>query len=158
MNIGQASKASRVSAKMIRYYESIGLIPPADRSEAGYRHYSDKDLHTLHFIRRGRDLGFSIEQIQQLLALWRDRERASADVKEVALAHAEAMEAKVAELLAMSRTLCQLAQSCHGDHRPDCPILEDLSAGTEAPMVEPRKGRSASPGGVLRGLSGLRRA
>ena len=139
MNIGQASKASGVSAKMIRYYESIGLIPKAGRSGAGYRRYGEADLHTLHFVRHARDLGFSIEQIQQLLALWWDRSRASADVKALALAHADALEAKVAELMAMSRTLRHLAARCHGDRRPECPILDDLSGGVEAAPVETRR-------------------
>ena len=127
MNIGEAAKSSGVSAKMIRYYESIGLIPEAMRTEAGYRVYRDSEIHTLQFIRRSRDLGFSVKTIAQLLALQRDRDRASADVKAVALAHVDALYAKIAELEAMAKTLKHLAKHCQGDDRPDCPILDDLA-------------------------------
>lgn len=133
MTIGEAAAASGVSAKMIRYYESIGLIPKPQRTEAGYRVYGESAVHTLRFIRRARDLGFSVEQMGGLLALWHDRSRASADVKKLALAHVAALEAKAAELQAMSRTLRHLADTCHGDARPDCPILADLSDGPKAP-------------------------
>ena len=126
MNIGQAARFSGVSAKMIRYYEQIGLIPKALRSDAGYRHYRSSDVHNLRFIRRSRDLGFSVEQISALLVLWNDRERASADVKEMALSHVGRLKAKIAELQAMAQTLEFLADHCHGDDRPDCPILEGL--------------------------------
>ena len=132
MNIGEAGKASGVSAKMIRYYEQTGLIPKAVRSESGYRHYSDNEVHTLRFIRRARDLGFSVEEIAELLTLWRDRSRASADVKTVALGHVAGLKAKIAELQAMARTLQHLAETCSGDDRPDCPILEDLAREAEA--------------------------
>ena len=127
MNIGQASAASGVSAKMIRHYEATGLIPPADRSAAGYRHYGTADLHTLHFIRRARDLGFPLAEISQLLALWQDRNRPSAEVKALALRHVAELDAKAAALQAMSATLKRLASHCHGDDRPDCPILEGLA-------------------------------
>ena len=127
MNIGQASKASGVSQRMIRHYEAIGLIPKAARRESGYRDYDDKDLHTLRFIRRARDLGFPIEEIGKLLALWQDRGRASADVKALATARAEELRRKELEIQAMRRSLEQLARTCHGDGRPDCPILEDLA-------------------------------
>lgn len=127
MNIGQASDASGISAKMIRYYESIGLIGPASRSDSGYRRYSDDDLHTLRFIRRARNLGFSVEQMHELLALWRDRSRASADVKRIALEHVAELERKAAELREMADTLKHLAHHCHGDDRPDCPIIAGLS-------------------------------
>lgn len=128
MNIGQASKASAVSQRMIRHYEAIGLIPKAARRESGYRDYDDRDVHTLRFIARARDLGFPIEQIGRLLALWRDRSRTSAEVKSLALARVEELKRKERDLREMRRTLEQLAQSCHGDDRPDCPIIKDLAA------------------------------
>ena len=127
MNIGQASAASGVSRKMIRYYESIGLIASAARTGSGYRIYGDSDVHTLRFIRRARDLGFSVEQIVELLALWRDRDRASSGVKQIALDHVAGLERKVEELHQMIATLRHLADHCHGDDRPDCPIIEDLA-------------------------------
>jgi MerR family copper efflux transcriptional regulator len=127
MNIGQASKRSGVSQRMIRHYETIGLIPKAARRDSGYRDYDDKDVHTLSFIRRARDLGFPISEIAQLLALWQDRSRASADVKALALARATELKRKEQEIQAMRRSLEQLARNCHGDGRPDCPILEDLA-------------------------------
>jgi Cu(I)-responsive transcriptional regulator len=129
MNIGQAAEASGVSAKMIRYYESIGLIPKTVRTEAGYRVYSDNDVATLGFIRRARDLGFSVEQIAELVALWRDRDRASTDVKRIALEHVEVLERKARELQEMAATLKHLAKHCHGDTRPECPIIEGLQTG-----------------------------
>lgn len=127
MNIGEASKASGVGAKLIRYYESIGLIPEAGRTAAGYRVYSGNDVNVLRFIKRARTLGFSIERIQRLVGLWQDRNRPSAEVKRVALDHVAELEAKIAELRAMSDTLKELANACHGDDRPDCPILRDLA-------------------------------
>jgi len=127
MNIGQASKRSGVSQRMIRHYETIGLIPKAARRDSGYRDYDGNDVHTLSFIRRARDLGFPIGEIAQLLALWQDRSRASADVKALALARANELKRKEQEIQAMRRSLEQLARNCHGDGRPDCPILEDLA-------------------------------
>ncbi len=127
MNIGEASKASGVGAKLIRYYESIGLIPEAGRTAAGYRVYSGNDVNVLRFIKRARTLGFSIERIQRLVGLWQDRNRPSAEVKRVALDHVAELEAKITELRAMSDTLKELANACHGDDRPDCPILRDLA-------------------------------
>jgi Cu(I)-responsive transcriptional regulator len=124
MNIGQAAKSSGISAKMIRYYEGIGLIGPAVRTDSGYRVYSEHDLHTLRFVRRARDLGFSVEQMNELLALWKDRSRASADVKRIALEHVQELERKAEALRDMAATLKHLAQHCHGADRPDCPILE----------------------------------
>jgi MerR family transcriptional regulator, copper efflux regulator len=127
MNIGQAARESGVSAKMIRYYETVGLLKPAGRTAAGYRVYTNTDLHTLRFVRRARDIGFSLEEIERLLALWQDRSRASAEVKELALQHLSELEAKIAELQGMAQTLRHLARTCHGDNRPDCPILDDLA-------------------------------
>ncbi len=134
MNIGEAAKASGVSAKMIRYYESIGLIPEAARTASGYRTYGDIEVQILRFVRRARDLGFPVEKIVELLALWRDRSRHSSDVKRLALEQIEELERKVAEMEGMIGTLRHLAHCCTGDDRPDCPILEDLGAG-------PAKGR-----------------
>ena len=128
-NIGQAAEASGVSAKMIRRYEENGFIPKAGRTVAGYRIYRDTDVHVLRFIRRARDLGFSLQEIKELLALWNNRRRASADVKRMVQKHVKDLDAKIAELQAMRKTLVDLAHHCHGDHRPECPILEDLSGG-----------------------------
>ncbi len=134
MNIGQAAAASGVSAKMIRYYESISLIPKTVRTESGYRVYSDHDVHTLRFIRRARDLGFSVEQIADLVSLWRDRERASKDVKAIALDHVNVLERKIRELQEMASTLKHLADHCCGDSRPHCPILEELASEEPLPV------------------------
>ena len=128
-NIGQAAEASGVSAKMIRHYEENGFIPKAGRTVAGYRIYRDSDVHVLRFIRRARDLGFSLQEIKALLALWTNRRRESGDVKRMVQKHVKALDAKISELQAMRRTLMDLAQHCHGDHRPECPILDDLSGG-----------------------------
>lgn len=124
--IGEAAEATGISAKMIRYYESIGLIRRAARTGSNYRVYRDEDLHTLRFIRRARDLGFSIEQIRTLIGLWQTR-RPSAEVKRVALAHVAELEDKIRALDSMRRTLAHLAENCHGDERPACPILDELS-------------------------------
>jgi MerR family transcriptional regulator, copper efflux regulator len=126
-NIGEAAQATGVSAKMIRHYESIGLIQAADRTFANYRIYSENDLHTLRFVKRGRSLGFSIKQIEALLELWSKRGRSSAQVKKLALQHVDDLNARIAEMQAMRDTLQDLADRCHGDERPDCPILEDLA-------------------------------
>lgn len=126
-NIGQAAAQSGVSAKMIRHYESLGLLPPVQRTDAGYRQYGDKEVHTLRFIRRARALGFSMMEIAELLKLWQNKRRASADVKRIALAHVADLERRIAEMEAMRQTLAQLAHCCQGNHRPDCPILTELA-------------------------------
>lgn len=131
MNIGQASSASGVSAKMIRYYESIGLISPPLRTESNYRVYGADEVHTLRFVKRARTLGFSVEETATLLGLWQDKTRASAEVKDIATAHIGALETKITELQSMVKTLKHLAHCCSGDNRPNCPILDDL-AGTPA--------------------------
>jgi len=127
LNIGDAAEASGVSAKMIRHYEAVGLVPKARRTVAGYRMYDEADVHTLRFIRQARDLGFSIRQIAELLSLWRDRKRPSSKVKALALAHVQDLERKLGEIRAMKSTLEHLAHCCHGDDRPECPILDNLS-------------------------------
>ena len=129
MNIGAAAKASGLSAKMIRYYESIGLLHPASRSDNGYRHYSAQELHQLAFIKRARDLGFTLEEVGKLLALWQDRQRASAEVKALALSHIAELNRKIGELSSLRDTLSELVTHCHGDQRPDCPILKELETG-----------------------------
>ncbi|MCY7280546.1 MAG: Cu(I)-responsive transcriptional regulator [Sphingomonas bacterium] len=131
MKIGEASAASDVSQRMIRHYEKIGLIAPAARRDSGYRDYDERDLHALRFVGRARDLGFGIDEIGQLLSLWNDRSRSSADVKALAVARAAELHRKAKALDAMRRTLERLAASCHGDDRPDCPILDDLEAATQ---------------------------
>ncbi|QPF76798.1 Cu(I)-responsive transcriptional regulator [Roseateles sp. DAIF2] len=128
MNISEAASRSGISAKMLRHYESLGLLPPVARTESGYRQYDAKDVHTLRFIRRARDLGFSIAEIGELLKLWQNRQRSSAEVKRIALAHVADLERRLAEMEAMKRTLQELAGCCHGDERPDCPILDGLAA------------------------------
>jgi len=128
MNIGDAARASQVSAKMIRHYEAIGLIGAARRTDAGYRVYSAQDVQVLQFIHRARALGFSLDQIRELLALWQDKGRASSDVRALAREHIGELNRKIAEMEAMRRTLERLAASCHGDSRSDCPILDDLAA------------------------------
>lgn len=126
-NIGEASKSTGVTAKMIRHYEDIGLIPAANRTFAGYRLYGEADLHRLRFIKRARSLGFSIKDIETLLSLWSDPKRASRDVKRLAQTHVNELERKIAEMQSMQRALRELAHRCHGDTRPDCPVLDDLA-------------------------------
>ena len=128
MNISQAAQASGVTPKMIRYYESVGLIREARRSEAGYRKYTDSEVQTLRFIRRSRDLGFSLERIKTLLGLWEDRTRRSADVKELAEQYIAELDEHIAKLQSIRSQLEHLAGHCHGDNRPDCPIIEDLAS------------------------------
>jgi MerR family copper efflux transcriptional regulator len=141
MNIGEAAARSGVSAKMIRYYEQSGLITAPQRTMSGYRVYQEQDIHALRFIRRARDLGFTVEQIGELMELWRDRSRASADVKRIALAHVGVLEAKMREIEEMAKALKHLARTCHGDDRPDCPIIEELAHGGAAPASAHHLGR-----------------
>lgn len=131
MNVGEAARMAGLPAKTIRYYEEIGLIRP-DRAGNGYRAYSGDDIHRLAFLKRARALGFSIEDCRQLMALYQDRGRASADVREIAAAHVEAIEEKLRELQAMRATLQKLIHACHGDDRPHCPILEEMAGVTTA--------------------------
>jgi len=148
LSIGGASKASVVSAKMIRHYEEVGLIPKAKRTLANYRTYSETDVHTLRFIRQARALGFSIKQIGTLLGLWRDRRRSSSKVKSLALAQIADLDAKIREMRAMKRTLETLAEHCRGDERPECPILENLAAAPDPAKStgRVRRGRTSIPG------------
>lgn len=131
MNIGAVAKASGVSTKMIRHYESIGLLSPASRSDSGYRRYSEKDVGNLQFIRRARDLGFSLEEIRNLLGLWQDRTRPSREVKALAQQHLDFLDKKLEEILSMKTALAHLVSCCHGDERPDCPILEGIAGAKE---------------------------
>lgn len=132
MNIGEAAARSGVPAKTIRYYEDIALIDSADRTANGYRAYSEDDVHTLRFVARARGLGFTVAQCRELLALYRDRERSSADVKAIAESHMSEIDDKIAGLRAMRETLAVLTRKCHGDERPDCPIIEELATGRAA--------------------------
>jgi Cu(I)-responsive transcriptional regulator len=149
MNIGQAAQASGVSAKMIRHYEHVGLFPEPNRTQAGYRQYTGKEVHTLRFIRHARDLGFSIEQIGELLGLWLNRRRSSRQVKALAEAHIKELEQKAQDLLAMKATLEHLVHCCRGDDRPECPILETLAQDS---LFATR----ASEGDGRRAMEGLR--
>jgi len=139
MNIGEASQASGVSAKMIRYYEQIGLISPATRADNNYRLYGDQEVHNLRFIKRARTLGFSLEETEALLKLWQDKARESAAVKEIALTHIADLERKIEEMRSMVKTLSHLAHCCGGDHRPDCPILDDLAGAQSSNPKQKRK-------------------
>jgi Cu(I)-responsive transcriptional regulator len=140
MNIGEASKASGVTAKMIRYYESVGLLTAKARTTAGYRVYGAEEVHSLRFVRQARRLGFLVEDIRRLLALWHDRSRASAEVKSIALEHVADLDRRIQELSDMRNTLAHLAAHCHGDDRPDCPIIEGLAES------EPTSTASCCPG------------
>lgn len=139
MNIGQASRASGVSAKMIRYYESVGLIGAAGRTDSNYRDFGEREVNELRFVRRARNLGFSLEEIRRLLSLWRDRSRPSREVKAIAEQHVADLDARIVEMQAMADILRELARCCAGDDRPDCPILADLSAPARA--TQSRRGR-----------------
>lgn len=127
LNIGQAAAQSGVSAKMVRYYESLGLLPKVARTQAGYRQYGEREVHTLRFIKHSRQLGFGMAEVAELLKLWQNRKRSSADVKRIALAHVADLDRRMREMAEMKRTLERLAQCCHGDSRPDCPILDELA-------------------------------
>ncbi len=144
MNIGEAADASAVSAKMIRHYEEIGLFPAPPRTGSGYRRYDDAQVHTLRFIRHSRDLGFSLEQIRELVGLWHDRSRPSRQVKELAQAHLQSLRQKTRELMAMTATLEALVHCCHGDERPDCPILATLADEHVDPPPKDRAERKAA--------------
>ena len=148
MNIGEAARLSGVSAKMIRHYEGIGLIRPSVRTVSGYRQYAERDVHVLRFIRRARDLGFALETIRALLSLWNDPARSSADVKRLARAHIADLDARIAQLTDMRATLSSLADACHADARPDCPILHGLAdaATAEAPSAGPPSRKSPRQG------------
>jgi MerR family transcriptional regulator, copper efflux regulator len=152
MNIGEAAERAGITPKMVRHYESLGLLPTVRRSDAGYRVYAEPQVHTLRFIKRARDLGFSMAEIAELVRLWQDRRRPSARVKQLAEHHVQALDAKIEALQAMRRTLGQLVRGCHGDERPDCPILDDLeglapvtSAGPPAARPRPSATRRSSP-------------
>lgn len=132
VNIGEAARQSGVSAKMLRHYESLGLLGAVARTESGYRLYSPADVHTLRFIRRCRDLGFSMAEIAELVGLWQDRARASSSVKKIAQKHMDELSQRIAALQSMQRTLSGLVDCCHGDARPDCPILDDLAGAPHA--------------------------
>ena len=125
-NIGEAARRSDVSAKMARHYESLGLLPTVNRSDSGYRQYTDKEVHTLRFIKRSRNLGFSMVEITELLKLWQNQQRSSQDVRNIAVKHMEDLNQRINEMLAMKRTLEQMIDCCHGNNRPDCPILDEL--------------------------------
>lgn len=142
MNIGQAAEASGVSAKMIRYYDEIGLVRPASRTGSNYREFGEREVNELRFIKRARSLGFSMEEITHLLSLWRDRARPSREVKAIADKHVAELDRRIAEMQAMADTLRQLSRCCAGDDRPDCPILTDLTGGTEPsePVRKQRRG------------------
>ncbi len=132
--IGEAARRAGVSARMVRHYESLGLLPPVGRTDSGYRQYTEAEVHALRFIRRARDLGFAMHEITELLGLWQDKQRASSQVKRIAQTHIDDLATRIAAMQAMQRSLQSLVQCCHGDQRPDCPILDDLAAaGDGAP-------------------------
>lgn len=140
MNIGEAAERAGVSPKMVRHYETLGLLPKVHRTESGYRVYTDSEVHTLRFIKRSRDLGFSIPEISELVKLWQDRRRPSSSVKKVASAHVAELDRKIKELESMRKTLSHLIHCCQGDHRPDCPILQDLEGAAQTPPTRVRSG------------------
>jgi Cu(I)-responsive transcriptional regulator len=140
LTIGEAARNAGISARMVRHYESLGLLSAVARTDSGYRQYAEADVHTLHFIRRSRDLGFSMEEIAELLTLWHDRSRASSQVKRIAQTHIDDLSQRIASMQAMQRTLKTLVSCCQGNDRPDCPILDDLAAAPGTPPA-PRPAR-----------------
>ena len=138
---GAAAERAGVSARMVRHYESLGLLPGVSRTDSGYRQYSEADVHTLRFIRRSRDLGFSMDEIATLLGLWKDKDRASAHVKKVAQAHIDNLSERIAAMQTIQRSLQTLVQCCHGDDEPNCPILDDLAAEAEPAKTSKKKKR-----------------
>lgn len=130
MNIGEAARLSGVSAKMVRHYESLGLLPRVNRTDSGYRQYSEAEVHTLRFIKRARDLGFSMDEIAELVSLWQNRRRASGNVRKIAQKHADELAQRIEAMQSMQRTLRHLIHCCQGDDRPECPILDDLAGGS----------------------------
>ncbi len=130
MNIGEAARLSGVSAKMVRHYESLGLLPRVNRTDSGYRQYSEAEVHTLRFIKRARDLGFSMDEIAELVGLWQNRRRASGNVRKIAQKHADELAQRIEAMQSMQRTLRHLIHCCQGDDRPECPILDDLAGGS----------------------------
>lgn len=137
MNIGQAAALSGVSAKMVRHYEALGLLPGVARTDSGYRQYGESEVHTLRFIKRARELGFAMTEISELLGLWRNRRRASASVRRIAQKHANDLAERIEAMQAMQRTLLTLIECCHGDERPNCPILDDLGGLSSACSLSP---------------------
>ena len=136
MNIGEAARQSGVSAKMVRHYESLRLLPHVYRSDSGYRQYSDAEVHTLRFIKRSRELGFSMPEIAELVSLWQNRRRASKNVRRIAQKHADDLAQRIAAMQAMQKTLGHLIHCCQGDDRPDCPILDDLAGAAPRPVLQ----------------------
>ncbi|WP_096698346.1 Cu(I)-responsive transcriptional regulator [Polaromonas sp. AER18D-145] len=136
VNIGEAARQSGVSAKMVRHYESLGLLPHVHRSDSGYRQYSDAEVHTLRFIKRSRELGFSMPEIAELVSLWQNRRRASKSVRRIAQKHADDLAQRIAAMQAMQKTLGHLIHGCQGDDRPDCPILDDLAGAAPRPVLQ----------------------
>ena len=141
MKIGEVARLSGVSAKTIRYYESVGLVRAAARADNGYRDYDDNDVRTLRFIQRARSLGFSMDEVAELLPLWQDRSRASADVRAIALRHVEAVERRIRELQSVRDAIMDLVTRCHGDDRPECPIIDTLASGDDTLVASRRRGK-----------------
>ena len=151
-NIGEAARLSGVSAKMVRHYESLGLLPAVSRTDAGYRQYTEREVHTLRFVKRSRDLGFSMSEIAELLALWQDQGRSNSEVRSIALKQLAELEQRMTEMGAMKRTLEYLVAGCHNDQRPECPILDELATGEDPPRGKKFAGRKALRVGALRSV------